>query len=162
MNIPKITWEDDKFILDFETGTIYNKFTERICVSNDGRGYLQFKRKGKNILNHRFLIECYYGFKLRPYQRINHINNIRDDNRLDNLEIVTTKQNYSKKRSNNTSGCKGVRFNKQNNKWRASIMFQNKNQHLGYFFNIEDAKQAYITRAKYLNEHHNCKYLIEE
>ena len=45
--------------------------------------------------------------------------------------------------SNNTSGCKGVTFNKSANKWQAKIGISNgKVKHLGYFETIDDAIAA--------------------
>ena len=43
---------------------------------------------------------------------------------------------------NNTSGCRGVSFKIDRNKWRAYIKFQRKNIHLGYFDKYEDAVEA--------------------
>ena len=45
----------------------------------------------------------------------------------------------SKLSSKNTSNYKGVIFYKPSNKWRAQIMINGKNKHLGYFDKIEDA-----------------------
>ena len=115
------------------------------------------------MLNHRFIIESYYGITLRPEQHINHINHKKDDNRLDNLEIVTNAQNrqYQKKHKDNTSGIKGVSWHKPLKKWKAHICFQKKRLHLGYYDEKNDAKNAWISKALYLNKHHNCMYLIE-
>jgi hypothetical protein len=59
----------------------------------------------------------------------------------------------------NTSGIKGVSFDKTRNKWRAHIKINGKQMHLGRFDNIEDAKLARQNKAKelfgqYLN---NCE-----
>jgi len=43
---------------------------------------------------------------------------------------------------NNTSGVKGVNWNKQMKKWKSQIMFQKKYYYLGLFKNKEDAKEA--------------------
>ena len=42
---------------------------------------------------------------------------------------------------------KGVCLCKKSNKWRATIMIDGKNKHLGLFTNEEDAAQAYNTKA---------------
>ena len=47
-----------------------------------------------------------------------------------------------KKQSNNTSGTKGVHWDKSSRKWRASIQFQGKQHHLGRFDNKQDAINA--------------------
>jgi hypothetical protein len=48
---------------------------------------------------------------------------------------------------NNTSGYKGVCWNKKNSKWLARIRINNKRIYLGYFDNIFDADAAYKLAA---------------
>lgn len=48
----------------------------------------------------------------------------------------------SKKSKNNTSGVKGVSWDKEKQKWRAQINFQRKNIYLGCFGTLEAAAKA--------------------
>ncbi len=48
----------------------------------------------------------------------------------------------AKIRKNNTSGIKGVCWDKRRNKWLAQIRFQGHNYHLGRYTKIEDAAEA--------------------
>lgn len=75
---------------------------------------------------------------------IDHINGIRDDNRIDNLRIASNAQNQCnrKKPKNNTSGVKGVYWNKQCKKWHARCTVNGINYHIGLFNDIEKAKVA--------------------
>jgi hypothetical protein len=75
---------------------------------------------------------------------IDHINNVRLDNRLINLRWCSYNENNRNSiiRKNNTSGIKGVYFHKQLNKYRAQIMINNKNKHIGYFKTLEQATIA--------------------
>jgi hypothetical protein len=58
-----------------------------------------------------------------PRMQIDHINRVRHDNRIANLRLATVSQNMTngKLRCNNTSGVKGVHYNKQRNNWIASL-----------------------------------------
>jgi len=78
-----------------------------------------------------------------------HINGITLDNQDHNLRPDPEHRNVqnSKIRSDNTSGYKGVTWNKRKNKWEAQIMFKNKKYHVGYFDIVEDAARARDKKA---------------
>lgn len=50
--------------------------------------------------------------------------------------------------STNTSGAKGVYFNKQNQEWFAAIKVNQKNIYLGSYKNFDDAKNARMEAEK--------------
>lgn len=58
------------------TGTYYN-------------GYRMITVGGKQIFEHRHVMECYLGRPLLTEERVHHKNHIKLDNRLENLEIVS-------------------------------------------------------------------------
>jgi len=84
-----------------------------------------------------------------PGDQIDHVNGIRNDNRWINLREATISQNgaNSNIRTDNTSGIKGVSWNREKEKWRVRINIDKKEMFLGYFDNIEDAKIAYKSAA---------------
>ena len=59
-------------------------------------GYLKCgitgEKKIKSYFSHRFVFECFYGL-IEKNKQINHINYIRTDNRIKNLETVTASEN---------------------------------------------------------------------
>jgi hypothetical protein len=138
-------------------GNVRNAKTLRILkpVINKKRGYnivnLCHNGKIKTVTIHRLIA---LAFIPNPENKtcIDHKNNDKKDNKIINLRWCTTKENSMNALigKRNTSTIKGVDFHKQNNKWRAQIMFNGKSIHLGYFQNIEDAKQARQTKAKEL------------
>lgn len=69
--------------------------------------------------------------------KIDHINRNTLDNRKENLRIVTTFENNLNK-SNNTSGCVGVVWDKSRNQWKVDL----RNKFIGRFDNFEDAVKA--------------------
>ena len=71
------------------------------------------------------------------------------DNRLENLRITDRVGNGGNSRfsKNNTSGYKGVYWNKEKRKWSAQIMVNRKHINLGYFANIKDGYEAYCRAA---------------
>lgn len=57
------------------------------------------------------------------------------DNRRDNLRLCTKQQNQANRRisRNNTSGFKGVWWQKQARRWRVDVTVNGKKSHVGYF-----------------------------
>lgn len=79
-----------------------------------------------------------------PTSDIDHINGVRDDNRICNLRAVTRSQNRrnSSMRSDNKSGITGVALDKKFNVWRAQIHVDGKHITLGAFPTFEAAVGA--------------------
>jgi hypothetical protein len=73
---------------------------------------------------------------------VDHINNIRTDNRLENLQIITTRKNNSKDRIKKHNSLTGVYLS--NKKWYAQIKFNGKNYHLGVFKSELEAHKKYL------------------
>ena len=57
--------------------------------------YINQEKKVKSYSSHRFVFECFSGL-IEKNKQINHINFIRTDNRLKNLEVVTPSENNKK------------------------------------------------------------------
>ena len=83
---------------------------------------------------------------------VNHINFIRTDNRLKNLEIISQQENANKKHINSSSIYTGVHFAKKSKKWIARITINKVRIHLGSFTTENDAKkyceEAFIESKK--------------
>lgn len=80
---------------------------------------------------------------------VDHINNNKFDNRINNLRIASTSlNNHNRTKSKKTSSKYiGVYFNKSRNKFRAQIQFNHKAYHLGCYDTEEDAARAYNRKA---------------
>lgn len=81
---------------------------------------------------------------------IDHINRIRNDNRIENLRVVTQRQNVWNHNlySTNTSGATGVYWSKRYKKWEASFKLGNKSIYGGRY---HDFNEAVIARKKLEN-----------
>ena len=101
-------------------------------------GYSRLRLKGTLYLTHRIVWEMHNGPIPLGYE-IDHINHVRNDNRIENLRLVdsTANSRNQKLHITNTSGVTGVvRFRK---KWRAQITVNNVRLFLGDFDDFSDA-----------------------
>lgn len=85
-----------------------------------------------------------------PADLIDHINGNARDNRIANLRPASKLENNwnTKKSKRNTSGYKGVSFNKAMGRWVASIRTVDGQLTLGYFEDREKAHAEYVRVAK--------------
>ena len=113
----------------------------------DEKGYRLIEIEGKSYRCHRLAYLWMTGDW--PKHQVDHINNIKDDNRWCNLRDATNSQNQRNTalRKNNTSGVKGVNWHKGNKKWRARVGYNNKRIHIGDFKLLSDAEVA-IKKAR--------------
>jgi hypothetical protein len=95
-----------------------------------------------SFLAHRISYALHHGNW--PSDQIDHINGVRDDNRIANLRVVSPQENLrnASMRSDNTSGVCGVYWHKQTEKWQARIKVDGRFKHLGLFTSIEAAAAA--------------------
>lgn len=128
----------------------------RVAGTDHKAGYRQVNIGGKYFLSHRIIWEMHNG-TIPDGMEVDHINHIRNDNRIENLRIVTggeNKKNQSK-RNINSSGVTGVTWYRKSGKWRAEIKCNGVYEHLGLFENKSDAVSARIAAEKRLNFHEN-------
>jgi hypothetical protein len=143
-----ITQEQLKELFDYNSFNLIWKVKRQGCNIGDVAGFIRsdgYRRItifGKKYLAHRLIWIYVYGYY--PHKFIDHINRIKDDNRICNLREATNSQNKcnTDKQSNNTSGYKGVCWNKERGKWWASITLNGKRTHLGYFADIDTAAKV--------------------
>jgi hypothetical protein len=97
-----------------------------------------------HILMHREIAKTPDGMET------DHINHNRLDNRKSNLRNCTPTQNKMNKGfdSRNTSGYKGVSWNKSAKKWFAYIRFNKQRVNIGVFEDIVEAAHAYDAAAR--------------
>ena len=101
------------------------------------------------------MLMCYgfYGEGLE----VDHINHVRNDNRLVNLRFVTHGGNMRNKSvsSKNTSGVTGVCFLKASKKYMAQISVDWETIYLGIFETLEEAAAAREEANLKFNFHNN-------
>lgn len=74
---------------------------------------------------------------------IDHIDNDKLNNNINNLQIVNSRYNCSKDKKGYTSKYVGVFWDKSKNNWKSSIKIDGKTVNLGHFKTELDAHKAY-------------------
>lgn len=109
------------------------------ATSGYAKGYVM----GKSVFMHRFIMNAQTGEEV-DHKDANGLNNQKQ-----NLRIATRSQNAGNtpKRRANTSGYKGVFWDKTKKKWLAQLHTKKRSIHLGRYLNKEDAARAYDKAA---------------
>lgn len=111
-------------------------------------GYRVIGINGVSYLAHRLAWMCVFG-KWVP-KDTDHINCVRDDNRIANLRPASRRQNNCNRAigKNNKTGFKGVSWNSASRKFVAGIKSNGKSKHLGRYDDASEAYAAYCRASK--------------
>ena len=139
------------FRYDYETGVLYwrrrnsNRVPKTLEAGTQRKssGYLYVQVHGRLYPVHRVVMLMCYGFYGEGLD-VDHINHVRDDNRLFNLRFVTRSENSKNQSlsSKSTTGVTGVSFLKARKKYIAQIGVNRKLIYLGMFETLEGAAAA--------------------
>jgi hypothetical protein len=145
------------FWYDAETGFLYRRPIGRLNfdvrwankpAGGKNRGYLTVRIYGSAYYVHRLIWLLVHG--KWPTEQIDHINEIKDDNRLCNLREASPSLN----RVNVTYNGKGRYLKgsrpKTSKRWESYIMIKGRNKYLGIFASELEAHLAHILKAKQL------------
>jgi len=144
----QLTLEKLKQVLDYDPASgIFTWKIQRSSSANVGdiagsinhAGYRRIIIGGIRYRAHR--LAFFYVNGRWPIYEIDHINNIKDDNRISNLREASRCENALNRPLNiqNTSGVKGVHFYRRYGKYSAQIRVNKKQIHLGFFADINAA-----------------------
>lgn len=113
------------------------------------KGYRKVSIWGAFVFQHRVVWKMHYDTD--PPQ-VDHINGIRDDNRIENLRSASAWENARAVRKvGRLSGMKGVIRASRTNRFEARIKLNGKQRHLGTFDDVRDAAAAYDAEAMRLH-----------
>lgn len=151
-----ITQESLKQVLSYdqETGIFTwlcnrgrNNTQGKIAGVVDRNNYLYIRIYNKKHLAHR--VAWLYMYGIWPNNQIDHINGVRNDNRINNLREVTNKENCQNRLKHKNGHLIGTTFRKDINRWVAQVNISGKQVYLGLYYTQQEAHKAYLTK---LNE----------
>jgi hypothetical protein len=144
------TYTDGKLIWNIDRSDKVK--SGRIAGTLKKNGYIQINYNQKLYLAHRLIFLYHNGYIPKS---IDHINGIRNDNRIENLRECNQQQNLFNKRPYGYSKYKGVY--KCKNGFKSQIMYNSKLMYLGYYKTEKEAAIAYNKAA--LELHKDFAYL---
>ncbi len=130
-----------------------NMLQERIIRSSPSGGYryLGLYREGiKKMFKVSVLVAMGFLLHIPNGHKtvVDHIDCIKTNDLLSNLQLITQRENASKDKKGGSSELIGVSWSIQNKKWRARIWIDGKYQYLGHFNSEIDASNAYQSELK--------------
>lgn len=139
---------------DPATGELFWKVTKSAKAvagqkagSVNAKGHVNIQIDKKMYSAHQIVFLIHYGYIPKE---IDHINQIKTDNRIENLRACTSSQNKGNitKLRNNSSGFRGVSFNNRTKRFHAQIKVFGKQTYLGSFETAEEAAKMYDGAAR--------------
>ena len=132
------------------------KNKEKLLKGNlSSKGYIQYtlnwklKKNPNGYRAHQLVAQAFLGHKPDGMNFvIDHINDNKLDNRIENLQIVSQRFNSCKTQGKYSSQYKGVCWEKNKKKWGSSIRINGKSKHLGYFIDEYEAHLTYQNALK--------------
>ena len=122
--------------------------TETGCLlwtgSASAAGYGRMWVDGRLVSAHRYAWEREHG-PIPEEIYVDHLCYTPACCSIDHLRLATSSENSRNRagsRAGSTSGRRGVSWNKGSGKWKAEIMLDGKNLHIGYFTDVEEAADA--------------------
>ncbi len=152
----KLIWKE-RPVSDFKSQRDCDAWNTRFAgiVAGSDNIYKTNKRRmiginGKLYQRAQLIWLLYKGSPPPVGKLLDHRNRDSLDDRISNLRLATHSQNCSNSclHKHNTSGRRGVHWDKQSGKWQAKISVMKKVIYLGYFDDLDEAGDAYIKAAK--------------
>lgn len=106
-----------------------------------------------SCMYHRLVWVLVYKEDIPEGMQIDHINGIRSDNRIENLRIVSKRQNDQNKKVHRDGHLKGTFLINGSTRYGAQIQIDYKRVSLGRYPNEEDAQTAYLTACQHVDEY---------
>ena len=144
--------DDVNMLFRYEDGALYWKVDRGSNAKAGFRagrklptGYRSVHVSGRRYQEHRLIYLLHHGEM--PVQ-IDHINGVKDDNRVENLRPATHSQNQVN--TADRTDFRGIRLVKKTGRWMARIYKDGKELRVGTYATECEAREAYRKRAQEL------------
>jgi hypothetical protein len=123
------------------------------CKCNTTNGYCDVWFKGSMIRYHAIVYILHHGTIEDVDAEIDHSNGNKLDNRIENLRLVSKRENQQNRESHREGRLTGCYLDKRCNKWQAQIVINSKNIGLGLSNTELEAHQIYCKAIELIEEY---------
>jgi len=120
---------------------------------NHTGGYCQVRFNVRMVLYHVIVWILSTGKDIPQGMEIDHINGNKIDNRIENLRLVTARQNQQNQKKHREGQLVGCYFDKSNGKYQARIKISGKTIYLGRYKTEQEAHKAYKIACKHITNY---------
>lgn len=123
----------------------YGHAIDRILNSFKVKGYHYVSFNKRPFAVHRLVAMAFLGhseFKSRKIV-VDHIDNDKTNNKVENLQLLTARENTSKDRNKGSSKYTGVYWSNKDERWVAEILIEGNKYAVKYSTSEKEAYQAY-------------------
>jgi hypothetical protein len=113
--------------------------------------YSQVRWNGKLFLYHRLVYVLSTFHDIPENMQIDHIDGDPTNNRIENLRVVTNRENQQNRKKHRDGSLVGCYWDKNAQKWSAKIYFKGQRKHLGLFSTEQEAHEAYLEVLSKIN-----------
>lgn len=137
-----LSYDADTGLLTWKRHVSYSSNKPGKVAGHRGlRGYVTVRLSG--IINYAHRVAWYLHYGTWPEKYIDHINGVRDDNKIKNLREVSKRENNQNTVKHRNGKLVGTSFYKERKKWRAYMKTKGRQVFIGYFDTEQEAHEAY-------------------
>ena len=129
------------------------KWEQVKLLANIKAGYCQVGFNGMMVYYHTVIWILSTGKDIPQGIYIDHINGNKIDNRIENLRLVTHRENTQNGKVHRNGQLFGCSFNKRTGKYIAKIKISDKQIHLGYYDTEQQAHEAYRIACRHIPDY---------
>jgi len=122
------------------------------CKCNTNDGYCHVRFKSSMILYHAIMWILINGTIEDVNTELDHANGNRLDNRIENLRLVTNRENQQNSHKHRNGRLQGCSLDKRRNKWQARIQINGKQISLGHYDTEPEAHTIYYEALTMLDK----------
>jgi len=131
------------------------------CKCNHNEGYCAVRLRGSNINYHTIVWILINGFIEDENAVIDHIDGNKLNNKIENLRLVTNRENCQNRTTHRAGRLTGCFLDKRWNKWQARIRINSKRISLGYYNTELEAHTIYCIACELMEQYIDIKQFRE-